>query len=43
MGPNAEGVESPTVEDVAYAQLLYAISQLQRDREAQFGIAESAR
>jgi hypothetical protein len=43
MGPNADGVESPTAEDVAYAQLFYAISQLQRDREAQVGIAESAR
>ena len=43
MGPNAAGVESPTVEDIAYAQLLYAVSRLQRDREAQFGIAESAR
>jgi hypothetical protein len=43
MGPNAAGVESPSVEDVAYAQLFYAISQLQRDREAQFGILESGR
>ena len=43
MGPNVAGVESPTVEDVAYAQLYYAVSQLQRDREAPFGIPESAR
>ena len=43
MGPNAGGVEAPTAEDVAYAQLYYAIAQLQRNREAQFGIAESAR
>ena len=43
MGPNAGGVESPTAEDVAYAQLFYAVSKLQRDRDAQFGIAESTR
>jgi len=43
MGPNATGIESPTAEDVAYAQLFYAISRLQRDREAQFGILESTR
>jgi hypothetical protein len=43
MGPNVAGVELPTAEDVAYAQLFYAITQIQRDREAQFGIAESAR
>ena len=43
MGPNAAGIESPTAEDVAYAQLFYAISRLQRDREAQFGILESTR
>jgi len=40
MGPNADGIDSPTAEDVAYAQLLYAISRLQRDREAPFGIPE---
>ncbi|HEX5073785.1 MAG TPA: hypothetical protein VFW03_11290 [Gemmatimonadaceae bacterium] len=43
MGPNAGGIESPTAEDVAYAQLYYAISELQRNREAPFGIPESAR
>lgn len=43
MGPNASGVDSPTAEDVAYAQLYYAISALQRNREAQFGIPEAAR
>lgn len=43
MGPNAAGVELPTAEDVAYAQLFYAITRIQRDREAPFGIAESAR
>jgi len=43
MGPNAAGVDSPTVEDVAYAQLFYAVSQLQRDRDAPFGILEAAR
>ena len=43
MGPNAGGIESPTAEDVAYAQLFYAVSKLQRDRDAQFGIPESTR
>jgi hypothetical protein len=43
MGPNASGVRTPSAEDVAYAQLYYAISQLQRDKEAQFGILESGR
>ena len=43
MGPNAAGVESPSAEDVAYAQLFYAISELQRDRAAPFAILESAR
>jgi hypothetical protein len=43
MGPNTSGVDTPSVEDVAYAQLYYAISQLQRDREAPFGILETAR
>jgi hypothetical protein len=43
MGPNADGIGSPTAEDVAYAQLLYAISRLQRDREAPFGIPEVTR
>ena len=43
MGPNAAGVESPSAEDVAYAQLFYAIAHVQRDTEARFGILESAR
>jgi hypothetical protein len=43
MGPSTNGVDTPTVEDIAYAQLYYAISQLQRDREAPFGILESGR
>jgi hypothetical protein len=43
MGPNAAGVDSPTAEDVAYAQLYYAISDLQRSREARFGIPEAGR
>jgi len=43
MGPNTNGVHEPSVEDVAYAQLYYAISRLQRDREAPFGILEAAR
>ena len=43
MGPNAAGVDAPTAEDVAYAQLYYAISELQRSREARFGIPEAGR
>lgn len=43
MGQSTAGSESPSVEDVAYAQLYYAISALQRDREADFGILEAAR
>lgn len=43
MGPVADNVDTPTAEDVAYAQLYYAISQIQRDREASFGILESGR
>lgn len=43
MGPITSGIDSPSVEDVAYAQLYYAISRLQRDNEAPFGILESGR
>jgi hypothetical protein len=43
MGPNTSSIDTPTAEDVAYAQLYYAISALQREREAQFGILESGR
>ena len=43
MGPYTTGVQSPTIEDVAYAQLFYAISEVQRDRDAPFAILESAR
>ena len=43
MGPNSGVIDVPTVEDVAYAQLFYAISVLQREREAPFGILESGR
>jgi hypothetical protein len=43
MGPRPSGVDSPSVEDIAYAQLYYAISKLQREREAPFGILESGR
>lgn len=43
MGPSTAGIDSPSVEDVAYAQLFYAISLLQREREADFGILEAAR
>jgi hypothetical protein len=40
MGPSAHGIDVPSAEDVAYAQLYYAISALQRAREAPFGILE---
>lgn len=43
MGANSGVINEPTVEDVAYAQLFYAISVLQREREAPFGILESGR
>lgn len=43
MGPNASGADWPTAEDVAYAQLYYAISELQRNKEARFGIPEAGR
>jgi hypothetical protein len=43
MRPNASSIDMPTPEDVAYAQLYYAISRLQRDNEAPFGIPESGR
>jgi hypothetical protein len=43
MGPNTSGVDSPSVEDIAYAQVYYAISRLQREKEAPFGILESGR
>ena len=43
MGPHTNGIDTPSVEDVAYAQLYYAISQLQREKEAPFGILESDR
>ena len=43
MGSNTGTIDSPTVEDVAYAQLYYAVAGLQREREAPFGILESGR
>jgi len=43
MGPNTAGVDLPSAEDVAYAQLYFEISKVQREREAQFGILESER
>jgi hypothetical protein len=43
MGPNTSGIDSPSVEDIAYAQLYYAIAGLQREREAPFGIPEAGR
>jgi hypothetical protein len=41
MGPATGAHDSPTVDDVAYTQLYYAISELQRQREAPFGILEA--
>ena len=43
MGANTGAINSPSVEDVAYAQLYYAIARLQREREAPFGILEAGR
>jgi hypothetical protein len=43
MGANTGTVNAPSVEDVAYAQLFYAIARLQREREAPFGILEAGR
>jgi len=43
MGSSGAGADTPSVEDVAYAQLYYAISRLQREKEAPFGILESGR
>ena len=34
MRPNTSGIDTPSVEDIAYAQLYYAISRLQRERES---------
>jgi hypothetical protein len=42
MGVSDRGVRAPSVADIAYAQLYYAISELQRSREAPFGILEAA-
>ena len=41
MAPNTGANNVPSVDDVAYAQLYYAISELQRQREAPFGILEA--
>jgi hypothetical protein len=43
MGPNTSGTDAPSVEDVAYAQLYFEISRLQRQRDASFGILEAGR
>ena len=43
MGPSTRSISRPTPEDVAYAQLYYAISALQRQREAPYGILEVGR
>ena len=42
MGPSTGSNDSPSVDDIAYAQLYYAISDLQRQREAPFGILEAS-
>ena len=42
MAPSTGSNNSPSVDDIAYAQLYYAISELQRQREAPFGILEAA-
>ena len=41
MGPSTGSNDAPSVDDIAYAQLYYAISDLQRRREAPFGILEA--
>lgn len=43
MGPSTSDVTTPTMEDVAYAQLYYAISRLQREHDAPYGILEAGR
>lgn len=43
MSTSSRGVERPTAEDVAYAQLYHAIATLQRERDAQHGILEATR
>ena len=43
MSTSPRGVERPTAEDVAYAQLYHAISTLQRERDAHYGILEATR
>lgn len=43
MGANTGTVNAPTVQDVAYAQLYYAIARLQRDKEAGYAILEAGR
>jgi hypothetical protein len=43
MSPLTRGVDTPTPDDIAYAQLYYAISTLQRERDASFGILEVVR
>lgn len=41
MGPSARGADAPTVDDIAYAQLYYAIAAIQRQREAPFGLLDA--
>ena len=41
MAPSTGSNDVPSVDDIAYAQLYYAIADLQRQREAPFGILEA--
>lgn len=41
MGSSPRGVATPTAEDIAYTQLFYAISVLQREHDAPYGILET--
>ena len=41
MSPSTRNVATPTTEDVAYAQLFYAIAELQRVHDAPYGIREA--
>jgi hypothetical protein len=43
MSTSSRGIATPTAEDVAYAQLYYAVAALQRRHDAPYGIAEAGR
>jgi hypothetical protein len=43
MSPSTRGIARPTPNDIAYAQLYYAISALQRAREVPYAILEAGR